>query len=159
MATVKQPQLFVEVAKICNGYNFIMCGDGAELQAVKAAAPVNLKVLGMVDPSEVLPAADLFVSTSANEGIPYSILEAQAAGIPVLAVDAGAVSEIVHDGINGVLVGNNARDIAAKLIDLERNLVFRQKIGAAGLDSAKSKTMQPKSAELHHKLYRDISNQ
>lgn len=45
-----------------------------------------------------------FVNASNGEGVPVSIMEAQAAGIPVVATNAGGTSEIVHDGENGIVV-------------------------------------------------------
>ena len=45
-----------------------------------------------------------FVNASNDEGVPVSIMEAQAAGIPVVATNAGGTSEIVHDGKNGIVV-------------------------------------------------------
>lgn len=45
-----------------------------------------------------------FVNASNGEGVPVSIMEAQAAGIPVVATNAGGTSEIVHDGKNGIVV-------------------------------------------------------
>ena len=44
---------------------------------------------------------------SETEGIPVSIMEAQSYGIPVIATNVGGTSEIVHDGINGVLLSRN----------------------------------------------------
>ncbi|OKL50887.1 glycosyltransferase [Buchananella hordeovulneris] len=46
----------------------------------------------------------VFVNTSSSEGVPVSIMEAFAAGLPVVATDAGGTREIVHDGVNGFLV-------------------------------------------------------
>ena len=43
---------------------------------------------------------DLFLTVSANEGIPVSIMEAQSFGIPVIATDVGGISEIVNN-VNG----------------------------------------------------------
>lgn len=50
------------------------------------------------------PAITLFLNTSDGEGVPVSVMEAQAAGLPVVATSAGGTAEIVHDGINGVIV-------------------------------------------------------
>lgn len=47
---------------------------------------------------------DLFISTSETEGLPVSMMEAQSAGIPILATDVGGVNEIVIDGITGWLL-------------------------------------------------------
>jgi glycosyltransferase involved in cell wall biosynthesis len=46
---------------------------------------------------------DLFINTSSTEGIPVSIMEAQSAGIPVIATNVGGVSEIVVEGTGSLL--------------------------------------------------------
>ena len=53
-------------------------------------------------PEEFLARADVYVSTSNNEGLPLSMLEAEAAGLPVIATKVGGVGDIVKD--NGVLL-------------------------------------------------------
>lgn len=50
---------------------------------------------------------DLFISTSDSEGLPVSMMEAQSAGIPILATDVGGVGEIVIDGATGWLLPAN----------------------------------------------------
>lgn len=51
--------------------------------------------------SRLLPAFDLFVLSSRYEGFPYTLLEAGLAGVPVVAMDVGGVSELIEDGITG----------------------------------------------------------
>lgn len=92
-------------------------GDGAEMGRVRealGAASGNLEVrlAGRVDNAVVLrhyasEPVDLFALLSANEGLPVSIQEAIAAGIPVLATDVGGVGEIV-DADNGMLLPSGA---------------------------------------------------
>ena len=48
--------------------------------------------------------ADVFVLPSYGENLPYSLLEAMAAGLPVITTPVGAIPEIVEDGINGFLI-------------------------------------------------------
>ena len=50
------------------------------------------------------PSYGVFVNTSDGEGVPVSIMEAQAAGLPVVATNAGGTAEIVLDGVNGTIV-------------------------------------------------------
>jgi len=51
-----------------------------------------------------LPGFDIFVHPSHTEGLPNAVLEAAAAGLPIVATDVGGTSEIVVDGMTGVLV-------------------------------------------------------
>lgn len=115
VVSVKNPKLLLEVAKKMPECEFVMAGDGDELELIRSLAPKNVKILGFVDVREILMAGDVFLSTSLNEGIPYSILEAQSINLPVIAVKAGAVSEIVRDGVNGYLVDPNAEEIVNRL--------------------------------------------
>jgi glycosyltransferase involved in cell wall biosynthesis len=77
------------------------------------------------DISALLPAFDVFVSTSLAEGLPFSLLEAMAAGLPVVATSVGGVPELVRHAETGLLVPAGdapalAHAIAALLTDPER---------------------------------------
>lgn len=65
--------------------------------------------------------ADLFVLLSDYEGLPMSIIEAMAAGLPVVATPAGGVPGIVADGGNGLLVEPDAPGIAASIAALSND--------------------------------------
>jgi glycosyltransferase involved in cell wall biosynthesis len=60
-----------------------------------------VKILGWTEPSELFAASDLILSTSENEGMPIALIEAQLAGLPVVATDAGSVAEVILDGQTG----------------------------------------------------------
>jgi glycosyltransferase involved in cell wall biosynthesis len=53
---------------------------------------------------EYLKAFDIFTLTSIKEGLPYTILEAGLAGLPIIASNVGGVPDIIDNGINGILV-------------------------------------------------------
>ncbi|WP_251134173.1 glycosyltransferase [Rhodomicrobium sp. Az07] len=88
-------------------------GGGPELERVRSTCArlpdtVEVRLLGNIVPQEVpnIYAAepfDLFLNVSASEGIPVSIMEAMAAGIPALATDVGGNAELV-DGTVGRVV-------------------------------------------------------
>ena len=56
------------------------------------------------DVPELLAALDLFVLASHSEGTPTVVMEAMAAGLPVVVTRVGGTAEIVEDGIDGLLV-------------------------------------------------------
>jgi len=66
----------------------------------------RVRILGFVSPERVadlLRVADLFLLTSAFEGMPMSVLEALGSGVPVVAPDVGEVGRVVHDGRSGAI--------------------------------------------------------
>jgi glycosyltransferase involved in cell wall biosynthesis len=77
--------------------------------------------------------ADVFVFCPiAPEGHPWVIVEAMAAGLPVIATNQGAIAESVIDGENGYIVPeNNPQAIAEKLTSLLQNETWRKKMSEA----------------------------
>jgi glycosyltransferase involved in cell wall biosynthesis len=79
-----------------------------------------------------LTSADIFVFPTyyPPEGHPWVIVEAMAAGLPVISTDQGAILESVQDGINGFIVGKqNPAELADRAIELIRNAERRQAMG------------------------------
>ncbi|OKL50229.1 glycosyltransferase [Boudabousia marimammalium] len=77
----------------------------------------------------------LFVNVSSGEGVPVTIMEAQSAGLPVLATDAGGTKEIVIDGVNGriIPVSSSKETIAEeiqRLMNLSRDTFEEYSIAA-----------------------------
>lgn len=50
---------------------------------------------------------DFFITLSASEGLPVSLMEACRAGLPIIATNVGGISEIVNDGVNGILLSSS----------------------------------------------------
>jgi len=86
----------------------------------------------------VLASADVFVLSSRSEGFPVSILEAMAAGLPVVATDVGGVAESVIDGETGLLVPPGDPGALASALDrLLADSALRLRLGAAGRERAR----------------------
>ena len=86
-------------------------GDGPSLEGVRArvaSSPLRIRLPGQVSNGEVLrhyesDRVDVFVNLSRSEGVPVSIMEAMAHGVPVIATDCGGVREIVDDEVGALL--------------------------------------------------------
>lgn len=120
---------------------FARVADRADLTLVTQEAPPGLDGVEVVDDLhqgderlwELLAAADVFAFPSGIDQAPNAVLEAMAAGLPVVAVDTAAVGEMVLDGKTGVLIDDG--DVAALGDALERLVddpALRATMGAAG---------------------------
>lgn len=79
------------------------------------------------------PGLDVVVLTSKNEGTPVSLVEAQAAGVPVVSTNVGGVAETMVPNKTGFLVPlDNIEALAQALKELVENTDLRQKMGLAG---------------------------
>ena len=67
---------------------------------------------------DYLCAADIFVTSSVSEVHPLSVIEAMAAGLPVLGIDSPGVGDTVQDGVTGFLATNDLASFTAKLVRL-----------------------------------------
>jgi glycosyltransferase involved in cell wall biosynthesis len=130
---------FVRAAALLGvGWRFVLCGralfgNHRYQQAVLAEAPASVEFLGWrEDVYEVLAGLDLLVTPSAGEGgVPRVILEAFAAGVPVLALDSGAIPEVVREGHNGFLLRSaSPEEIAGRVRELMGRPELRAEVAA-----------------------------
>jgi glycosyltransferase involved in cell wall biosynthesis len=104
----------------------------AELRRRGKGLPVEW-LGGLDDTAEFLRSLDLFALVAEPAGCPNASLEAMAAGLPVVATDAGGMAEQVDDGVTGRLVGRkDARGLAQALVEAALDPVRRAAWGMAG---------------------------
>lgn len=95
--------------------------------------------------AQYLKAFDLAVLPSVKEGLPYFLLEAMAAGLPIVATKVGGIPEIIADSENGLLVeAKNPKALAEKIKLLAENESLRIKFAEKGLDRIKAEFSQSK---------------
>lgn len=106
----------------------------------RRAALLNLGgVVGFLgarqDVPRILQAADAFVLSSAWEGMPNTLMEAMAAGLPVVATAVGDVGELVEEGVSGYVVApGDARMLAERMLaTMALPQEARQAMGAQGM--------------------------
>ncbi len=154
------PTLVDALARIDADYRVTLVGEGPDRPTVTTDARRRLaeraELVGTRrDVSELLAAADLFALSSRSEGLPISVLEAMAAGLPVVATDVGGVSELVVDGETGFLVPpTDAKALAQALETLLREPQLRRRFGAAARRRAEQRFDLPRFRDAHLRLYR-----
>ena len=83
--------------------------------------------------TRILAETAVFVLPTEIDQSPYAVLEAMAAGVPVVTTDIGAIPEMVHDGVAGVLVRpGDDRALAGAIESLLDDNEKRRRMGAAG---------------------------
>ncbi|MCG0276569.1 MAG: glycosyltransferase family 4 protein [Thermosediminibacteraceae bacterium] len=134
-------QLINAIEKVTQNSN-IFCffaGDGELKEKLKKYVKEkkmehSIKFLGFRrDIPELLAASDIFCLMSLREGLPRCIMEAMAAGKPVIATDVRGNRDLVQNGVNGILVPVNDVEATAKAIEsLSCEEKLRQRMGKEG---------------------------
>ena len=151
---VKNPLLMLEVARALPGVQFIMAGGGDLIERVKENAPKNVIILGWTDASTFWSAVDCALSTSDNEGMPIALIEAQLAGVPVVATDVGSNSEVIQDGVTGLVLGREASTLASGLLELISNRELFDSMSQKAEKFASKKFNPASMLEEHARMYR-----
>ena len=114
----------------------VIIGEGEERQnlqnmAKKLGISGRVVFKGFVNNARLLLSNfDIFCMPSRSEGMPYALLEAGVAGLPVIATSVGGIPEVIESGINGVLVpAEDAEALLSTLILLAEDTVLRQRLG------------------------------
>lgn len=159
---VKDYPLMVETARIVSekkaAVRFELAGEGPERDRLeKRIAAYGLSKLfrlcgHIIEMGGFYTGLDVYLNTSLHEGIPMSILEAMAHGLPVIAPKVGGIAEIIEDGVEGFLVSSrNPEDFAEQCVRLQ-NTELRQRMGRA----ARAKIERAFSAETMAQQYRRV---
>ena len=135
-------------------------GPAAEAE-VRAGLDESVRLLG-TRPREEMPAAfaaaDVLCLPSWWEAMPLSILEAMAAGLPVVATDVGDVARAVVDGVTGYVVPpQSPGELAAALEKLLLDPHLLQRMGAAGRARATEMFSADVTADAVSSLYAELS--
>jgi glycosyltransferase involved in cell wall biosynthesis len=134
-----------------------MAGGGDLLETIESNAPRNVKVIGWADAATFWSAVDIAISTSDNEGMPIALIEAQLAGIPVIATNVGSNSEVIEDQVTGLITSKSVDALvhAINRFTLLPALIRTQ--GDAGRDRASKEFSLEQMIRSHEHLYRDLS--
>jgi glycosyltransferase involved in cell wall biosynthesis len=142
------------------GARLYILGEGPERGALEAL--IARHGLGDIvtltghraDVRELLPGFDLYVNSSTYEGVSLTILEAMAAGLPVVATAVGGNPEVVEDGHTGVLVPpRDPRALGEVLAALLADGGRRAALGAAGRRRAEERFAFERMMTMYERAY------
>jgi glycosyltransferase involved in cell wall biosynthesis len=115
----------------------LVIGDGPERQALEtiareSAVPAATRFLGHRDDArEWLAACDVYANSSVSEGVSLTILEAMAAGLPVVATAVGGTPEVVDESCGRLVPPRSARAMADAIMALAESPALRRDLGRA----------------------------
>lgn len=153
-------------AKILNknhDVRFMLVGEGELLTKMKEYAR-DIKVYDKVvftgfqnNVGEFLKAFDIFVLASKKEGLGTSVLDAMAAGLPVVATEAGGIPEIIQHKINGLLVPvHDSNALSEALTELINDSASRDSLAINAKNAVKKYDINL-TIERYIDLYKELS--
>jgi glycosyltransferase involved in cell wall biosynthesis len=134
--------------------------DLLEQQILRLGMSGRVELLGRIDDRvairQILASADVFALPSVEEGVSLSVMEAMAAGLPIVAAPVGGLGDILEAGKNALLVGApTAEEIADALISLAGDQQRRLDLGMAARDSARG-LLHEAWVERFHEIVTDL---
>ena len=167
LAPVKnQAMLLRAMPLLAADVHLVLIGDGPSRPGLEELA-CTLKVaervhfIGeLVEMTNLHQFFDVSVLCSRSEGFPNSIIEALAAGCPVVATPVGGIPEVIEDRRTGLLVPlDEPATLAARVAELREDAALRTRLSDAGAASARSKYHQSVVITQLEALYRDLARE
>lgn len=133
------------IAKTANpNLHFLICGTGPKLDELKAIAK-EMKIENQIhflgfrtDIKQLQQIADIFLFTTYQEGLPRSMMEAMASGLPCVASNIRGNSDLIEDGIGGYLhIPEDIEGFAKSISKLAADERLRKEMGLKNLENIK----------------------
>jgi glycosyltransferase involved in cell wall biosynthesis len=122
-----------------------LAGGGPEEDALRARLGEHASFLGWLEGDALADAyasADLFLFASRTDTFGQVLLEAQASGLPVVAVAEGGPCSIVEDGVTGRLCPPDARALADAVVELAAAPLQRERLAQNALETVRERTWE-----------------
>jgi glycosyltransferase involved in cell wall biosynthesis len=115
----------------------------------------NFLLLGKIEnAAKILNAFDIYVCSSVKEGLPYSIIEAMQAGLPIVATDVGGNTELIKNEVDGIIVpAKNPEKLAEEIYNLFNNPNIKENFGKSAREKALANFTLEAMVEKTRKLY------
>jgi glycosyltransferase involved in cell wall biosynthesis/predicted metal-dependent phosphoesterase TrpH len=125
--------------------HLVLAGGGPEQAALSERLGEHASFLGWLEGealARTYASADVFLFASSTDTFGQVVLEAQASGLPVVAVNRGGPSTLIEDGRTGLLRDARAQDLADAVCELAGSPVLRRRLSAAALTAVRARTWE-----------------
>lgn len=85
------------------------------------------------DISDICKCADLFLFMSHQEGLPVALMEAMACGLPAICLNIRGNTDLIANNVTGLICENNPQTLAEKILNIQSQPAFREKLASAAL--------------------------
>ncbi len=125
--------------------HLVLAGGGPEQERLRERVGEHATFLGWLHGAElakVYASADVFLFPSVTDTFGQVILEAQASGLPVIAVAAGGPLTLIEDRVSGLLCEPDAEQLAGAVAELASSPLLRERLTRAALSAVRERTWE-----------------
>jgi glycosyltransferase involved in cell wall biosynthesis len=162
----KNHALFVEAAssvhRTAPDIRFLIAGDGPEKQSIQnlvAQAGLNecINMPGFMDKNEFFSAIDLMVLCSRIENLPFSILQAMARDVPVVATNVGGIPDLIEHEATGLLSTQESSSLAEAILRLANETELASKLATNAREKLRREFSVETWRDSHINHYRKLA--
>jgi len=161
LTQIKRPDRLIDLGRFLKANHptahIIIAGAGElleELKMLSESESLPITFLGWRnDIDMILSASDTALLCSDNEGIPLTLIQASQAGLSIVSTNVGSVSDIVPDGVTGLLTEVSANGVIQGVSKLLDDPDLRARLGESGQMRARELFSSQTMVERHEELY------
>ena len=161
LTKIKRPDRLIDLGRSLKvdypTTHLVVAGAGellAELTSQSISESLPITFLGWRNDIDlILSASDIAVLCSDNEGIPLTLIQASQASLPIVSTSVGSVSDIVLNGVTGILTEVSANGLIRGVSKLLDDPDMRARLGGSGQKRAKEFFSSQAMVERHEELY------
>jgi glycosyltransferase involved in cell wall biosynthesis len=161
LTQIKRPDRLIDLGRSLKArhpkVHLMIAGAGELLENLKVRSEsesLPITFLGWRnDIGMILSTSDIAVLCSDNEGIPLTLIQASQAGLPIVSTDVGSVSDIVSEGVTGLLTEVSAKGVIQGVSKLIDDPGLRAQLGESGQKRAKEFFSSQAMVKHHEELY------
>jgi len=141
---------------------FVGIYDQQKQEAIQRAETMHhcVKNIGFLEKDELLKVrltSDIYVLPSYAEGLPIAMLEAMAAGLPVVASRVGSIPELIEEGVNGFLIDpGDVEALADRIVKLAKDRELRHRMGQRNIEKVTKSYSLDRAMQDLNNLYAEV---